>query len=99
MIRVRIELCPLGDKSNPELLGEIEITNDATGTKAVGNYNVKLYKWNKSNPQKRGGLWKQGKVKGFPRLRLGPYDLLLRALLALVGSRNQQAIAETEAGQ
>jgi hypothetical protein len=95
MIVIRIELWPRGDKEKAQLLGEIEITNDGTGTVQIGNYNTKLYKWSKGRT-KRGGIWKQGKVTGFPRLKLGPYDLLLRALLAVVGKRNARAIAESE---
>lgn len=99
MIVIKIELWPLGDKTKAQILGEIEITNDGAGTRDTGNYNVKLFKWNNKDRTKRGGIWRQGKVAGFPRKRLGPYDLLLRALLALVGKRNEQAIAESEAGR
>lgn len=90
MIVVKIELWPKGDKSKAQVLGEIEITNDAKGTQDLGNYNVKLFKWNEERTG-RGGIWKQGKVAGFPRKSRGPYDLLLRALLALVGDRNKGA--------
>lgn len=88
MIVVKIELWPLGIEANAQVLGEIEIVNDGTGTPTEGNYNINLYKWN-SRRTGRGGIWRKGKIVGFPRLTRGPYDLLLRGLLALVGNRNK----------
>lgn len=32
--------------------------------------------------------WRKGKVAGFPRVRLGPWDLLFRALGSLISDRN-----------
>ena len=37
---------------------------------------------------KSPGIWKRGRVVDFPRQTLGPWDLLLRALVATVGNRN-----------
>lgn len=83
MIRVTIELLPYGLEANKRNIGTLEIANDGTGTPQRGNYKVRLAK---------AGLpkstWRTGAVVGFPRLKLGPYDLLLRCLTSTVGDRN-----------
>jgi len=86
MIYIRIEMWPKGDKTKARLLGEGQIAN-VGGTAANGNYTVKLLK----SPEyaKTSGTWKSGHVEGFPRVRLGPWDLLLRALQSCVGDRNR----------
>lgn len=68
-------------------LGTITIANDAAASRAsggaLGDYAVTL--------SRRGqpcSVWKRGAVRGFPRKRLGTYDLLFRALREMVGSRN-----------
>lgn len=87
MIRVTIELLPYGFEHNKRTLGIINIANDGSGDQDTGNYNVSL---SKEPPiAKTRGIWKRGRVEGFPRLVLGPYDLLYRALKACVGSRNK----------
>jgi len=86
MLRVTIELLPLGDEEHKEKLGEVLIINDGTGTPQIGNYKVRLMKAAKY--AKSPGVWKRGIVKDFPRQVLGPYDLLLRALAACIGERN-----------
>lgn len=65
------------------------IVNDGTGTPTHGNYDVRLLTWH--DPPR---VWRKGRVEGFPRQRLGPYDLLLRALATTVGARNAAALAE-----
>lgn len=82
MIVVTIELWPGGDRSRKELLGAATIANDGSGTPTVGNYRYALGK------RKGVGTWKEGEIKGFPRKRLGGYDLLLRVLRDAVGGRN-----------
>lgn len=42
MIRVTVELIPKGDESKARILGTMEITNDATGSDGLGNYNGTL---------------------------------------------------------
>lgn len=80
MLRITIELVPHGIESRKSTLGVIKIANDATGTLSSGNYDVTL---SKEPPiAKRTGIWKKGTVEGFPRQKLGPYDLLFRALRA-----------------
>ncbi len=82
MIRVTIELLPGGDVSRRRHLGTIEIANDGTGDEEKGNYAIRLSKF--GNP---GQTWIHGVVKGFDRIRRGPYDLLLQCLDATVGRR------------
>ena len=84
MIVVTVEVWPGGDASKAEHVGTAEIDNDTTGTLTVGNYNVVV---GKSAYFKCP--WKRGRVEGFPRRRLGPWDLLYRALRATVGARNE----------
>lgn len=83
MVVVRVELWPGGDRSKARLLGEARIANDGgQRTDSRGDYTVELSKFNGT------GVWKRGRVTGFPRLRLGGWDLLFRALRATVGARN-----------
>lgn len=86
MLYVRIELWPRGVREKARVLGEGTITNTGIGGPTLGEYSVKLMK----SPEysKSGGIWKRGSVMSFPRLKLGPWDLLYRALKATVGSRN-----------
>lgn len=85
MLRILIEMWPHGDESKRYTLGEGFIAN-VGGSHSTGNYDVRLMK----SPvyAKTTGVWKKGTVEGFPRLRLGPWDLLLRALRSTVGDRN-----------
>lgn len=82
MIRVTVELLPGGSELHRKHLGTAEIENDTTGDVLFGNYKVRLSKWGKPTH-----TWKRGKVNGFPRKKLGPWDLLFRALLVTVGDR------------
>ncbi len=89
MLRITIELLPYGSEAHKKHLGTMEIANDGTGGLSTGNYNVRLSK--RGQPKT---LWKVGRVLGFPRKRLGAYDLMLRALAACIGSRNPDAAKE-----
>ncbi len=88
MIVAKIEMWPGGNANRARDLGVIEIANSG-GDHAHGDYDVQLQK----SPEyaRRPGIWKRGAVQRFPRLRLGPYDLLLRALAAVIGDRNPDA--------
>ena len=83
MLRITIELLRYGDASNPEHLGTGYISNDGSGDLKTGNYDVKLSK--RDNPE---DIWRYGRVRGFPRLQKGPWDLLFVALRGCVGKRN-----------
>lgn len=93
MIYVRIELWPRGNRERARVLGEGTIANtaDAADRANFGNYNVNLMKSPEyARPQNLGQTWRRGRVVNFPRKRLGPWDLLFRALAATVGARNQE---------
>jgi hypothetical protein len=84
MLRCVIQLVPQGDETKARTIGTIIIGNDLTGDLDTGNYDVRL---TKGLVGKHGATWRRGRVEGFPRRRLGPYDLVLRALQATVGGR------------
>ncbi len=84
MLRVIVEFLPQGDMNKREVLGVITLTNDGTGTPETGNYVARIFKWKKG----AGKLWREGRVRGFPRQKLESYDLLFRALREMVGARN-----------
>lgn len=88
MIYIRVELWPHGNRERMRLLGEATIANtgDSEDRANVGNYDVRLLNSPEyANPGNEGKVWMQGRVEGFPRKRLGPWDLLFRALMATVG--------------
>lgn len=85
MIRVTIEFIEHG-VGTPEKIGEIIIANDGTGDNDSGNYITKLMKT--PNYGKGKGVWKRGRVRGFPRRVLGAYDLLYLVLKNAVEGRN-----------
>lgn len=87
MLVVKIELWPKGDEGAAREVGRLHITNDGTGDLVVGNYRAELLK--SAEYAKRPGVWRRGRVESFPRRRLGPYDLLFRALRSAVGDRNR----------
>ncbi len=87
MIYIRMEMWPHGDKGKAYLLGEGMIAN-VGGDDERGDYDVRLLK--SERYAKTPGVWKRGKVMQFPRLRLGPWDLLLRALRACIADRNPE---------
>ena len=105
MIVLRLEMWPKGDAKRARPLGLATISN-AGGTASRGDYEVRLFKSPEYSPALRKTVrpigemltrplsretWKIGTVKDFPRLRLGPWDLLLRALVATVAGRNVMA--------
>jgi len=85
MIVVTVELWPLGDESLKRHLGIAVIANDATGTPTIGNYRVVFSKAGRPKAE-----WRRAAVSGFPRKRLGAWDLLYRCLKVAVGDRNDR---------
>lgn len=84
MIRVEVKLVPFGIETMEKLLGVIEIVNDGTGNLQAGNYDVRL---SDEPPFTRTGgkrTWRFARIKGWPRMKKGPYQLLLAALLAAI---------------
>jgi hypothetical protein len=84
MIRVTIELLPLGLEKNKRHLGTAEIWNDVTGDNQTGNYKFKLSKWGDVK-----ATWKSGEIKGFPRQARGAWDLLYLCLKSALEGRNK----------
>lgn len=84
MVRVTIELLPRGSEAHKRHLGTVLIANTgAQGPGPVGDYTVTC-----SMRGRPDQVWKSAEVLGFPRKRLGAYDLLFRALRNVVGFRN-----------
>ena len=83
MIKITVELLPFGFEENKKTLGIMKIWNDITGTKTKGNYQFSISKNNEPNQ-----IWKRGFINGFPRKRLGSWDLLYRCLKIAVYDRN-----------
>lgn len=91
MIVCKIEMWPGGRDDHPRKreIGRVVITN-VGGSNQVGHYDVVIPK--SAEYAKSGGIWKRGQVFNFPRKRLGPHDLLLRALIACIGPRSEEAV-------
>lgn len=90
MIRVTVELLPLGDESRSKVLGVAKISNDGRGSILNGLHTGDYDVWLSKREPKQGQKWRSGRVEGFPRKRLGAWDLLYRALHATVGERNRE---------
>ena len=84
MIRIRVELIS-ARTGETTLLGQAIIANDGKGTSTQGDYFFKL-----SQRGRALRWWREGVVKGFPRQRLGAWDLFYRCLREAVGSRNDE---------
>jgi hypothetical protein len=68
MIKITVELLPLGFENGKETLGIAEIWNTGEGTKTKGNYKFRIF-------DKGGSIWKSGDIVGFPRKKLLVWDL------------------------
>lgn len=79
MLVVSIELWPHGDQAKAKPLGVAIITNDGTGDKVAGNYDVKLSHSGKYFG--KPGPYKTGTVKSHRR-NLSVYHLVYKALKA-----------------
>lgn len=110
MLVIKIELWPKGNYKAARSLGVATISNIG-GDNATGDYECRLFKSAaySSQAEKRPleemctrplarETWRVGTLKGFPRLDLGPWDLLFRALGLLVGMRNPM-VASFEPGE
>lgn len=91
MLVCKLEMWPHGDETKAREIGRVLIAN-ADGTESRGSYDVVMPK----SPEyaRRKGVWKRGRVTDFPRQKLGPHDLLLRALVACIGDRSQDSVAQ-----
>lgn len=87
MLRITIDILPKGDPKRARHMGTGTIAlTGASEDGTLGSYDVMLSKWGK--PKR---AWKKGKVDNFPRIKQGPWDLLLWALAATIGDRVKQA--------
>ena len=85
MLYIRIEIWPIGFKERRRLLGEAYISN--TGEKlgqSKENYEYRISKWNGFGPR-GGNVWRKGFLEDFPSKKLGPWDLIRRAVAAARG--------------
>ena len=79
MIRVRLELLPLGEdnEETKALLGEIYIANDivlSMTNPRRGNYKYTVYKKRRNIP------WLTGRLHNFPRKSYHPWEMVRRIL-------------------
>lgn len=81
MIKITVELYPLGHEAGKKTLGTAIIFNDATGSLTRGNYRAVF------NGKRKKAL-RRGEVTNFPRLQKDVWDLLYLALEDAVGDRN-----------
>jgi hypothetical protein len=100
MIVIKLEIWPKGDHTRARNLGTAAIWN-VGGDADTGDYECRLFKspeYSRTNagrsieemctrPLARE-TWRKGRVEGFLRARLGPWDLLFRALGAMIRDRN-----------
>lgn len=96
MMVVIVEMWPGGREQNKRELQRMTIANIG-GTATSGDYRVRVPKSaeysSKPGSTFSGRTWRTAVVRAFPRKKLGPVDLLLRALVALVADRNASALA------
>ena len=110
MLVIKIEMWPRGNHAKARPLGVATIAN-VGGDAKVGDYECRLFKSPEysKNAETRPlhemltkplakETWRKARLNGFPRLRLGPWDLLLRALVAMASDRNAEAAARAVAG-
>lgn len=77
MLVIKLELWPQGDQAKARPMGEIRIANDGSGTPEKGNYRVELS--HSGMYVGKRGVYRRGRVEGFPR-RASVYEILRRAL-------------------
>ncbi|MCW8137277.1 MAG: hypothetical protein KIT58_00020 [Planctomycetota bacterium] len=65
-----------------------EVTDAEGKPYELGNYDVSLA--HSGAYAGRPGVWRQGRVERYPRERLSPYHLVLRALEAALGTRRRR---------
>lgn len=109
MLVIRIEKWPHGEPRGAQLMGFATIANLGTGGRELGSYVVRLFKpgaggFTRSIEQMikyplRSDAWRKGRIDAFPRLALGPWDLLFRALGAAVQKRNPAVPIDLKFGE
>lgn len=74
MLKVKIELVPFGVLPVKNTWN-MDIWNDASGNRSIGNYKFKIFNKNSSE-----SVWKGGEIKDFQRLRWSVWYLLYLCL-------------------
>jgi hypothetical protein len=90
MLICKLEMTTLRGSDETYPVGEIRI-GQIGGDCFVADYLVEIDK--ASRYARTPGVWRSGNVRRFDHSHLGPYDLLLRALVACLGGRSWTAIA------
>lgn len=90
MLICKLETWPEGDEARAYGVGEIRIAQ-TSGDCFVANYKIEIDK--AARTARAPGIWRTAIVSGFDHSELGPYDLLLRALIASLGGRSHAAVA------
>jgi hypothetical protein len=73
MIVVNVELKSAIHPSRDTMLGRVEIANDGTGSRTVGNYDVRVY-------DRRGRLTKKTRVENWRRLDKSALRLIAKCI-------------------
>ena len=82
MVRITVELVPMGDETKKKTIGTAKIAlKRLSSSSNVGEYRAE-FRGKKNRPLG------EVKVTGFPRKRLGAWDLILRSLVEKYGARN-----------
>lgn len=89
MLVCKLEMWPERDPALSYPLGEVRIVQNG-GDEEIAHYRAELDK--ASRTARKPGVWRTGQITNFHRLAQGPYDLLLRALIACVGGRSHAAL-------
>ena len=89
MLVCKIQMWPQGVAEKFYPLGEVRITR-MSGDRHISHYAAQLMK--SEEYAQREGPWRRGQVLNFHRQTLGPYDLLLRGLIACIGGRSTAAV-------
>ena len=87
MIKITVELYPLGLDKGKKMLGEGYIANDLTGTFTKGNYRARLN-------DAGGRKWKESQVKNFQRKKYLAWDLVYLALKEALEDRHGHSSEE-----
>lgn len=96
MLLIRIELWSARTGQRKEL-GCAAISN-VGGSRSRGNYGIELHRsFDRLKARKKP--WRTGRVTAFPRLSLGPWDLLMRGLLSCIYDRNKTYVREGDAAK
>lgn len=64
MLRIKLELLPLGDEDQAKELGEIKIWNDTTGNEMYGNYGYSIIE---KRSDFADGITQRGTIKNHSR--------------------------------